>query len=162
MEDAPLAISEDIGHWRTLEATPCHGRSTAATASTPPWPSPLGAPGISLTRPSCSLEPWVTHAHAVTTPLEPRSAPVRLAVITMSLWPLGNPYRPHENPSPALSTGRPRHAPTEPLKPLPAQPRHREACTGDFTVGGHRRTTVARVLGSPSRRPDPTIAVVEA
>ena len=62
-------------------------------------------------------------------------------------WPPGNPYRPHENPSPALSTGRPRHAPTEPLKPLPAQPRHQEACTGDFTVGGHRRTANHRGQG---------------
>jgi len=100
-----------------------------------------------LSRPSYSLEPRVTHAHAVTTPLGPRSAPMRLAVVTMSPWPPGNPYRPHENLSPALSTGRPRHAPTEPLKPLPAQPRHQEACTGDFTIGGHRRTANHRGQG---------------
>jgi hypothetical protein len=46
-----------IGHWRTLEATPHHDRSTAATVSTPPRPDPLGASGIPSSRPSWSLEP---------------------------------------------------------------------------------------------------------
>jgi len=47
----------------------------------PPWLVLLGAPGASLTRPSRSLKPRVTHAHAVTTPLESRGSPACLAVV---------------------------------------------------------------------------------
>ena len=107
----------------------------------PPWPVLLGAPGASLTRPSRSLKPRVTHAHAVTTPLEPHSAPVRLAVVTMSPWPPENPHRPQENPNPTLS-----------LDVLAASPRIRRslhAPTRTFHRDHSHLTDAAIVLGRP-------------
>jgi hypothetical protein len=53
--------------------------------------------------------------------------------------PAGEPLTSHMGTrSPALSLGRLRRAPTDPQKPLPAQPSHQEACTRDLTIGKHR------------------------
>jgi hypothetical protein len=111
-----------------------------------PWRS---TPGARRPRPSPASGYTRIHVHtrdhAVTTPPAPRSSPARLAVVTMSSFPPGSPPIGHMGTrSPALSPGRLRRAPTDPQKPLPAQPSHQEACMRDLTVGKHRRAAVRR------------------
>jgi hypothetical protein len=127
-----------------------------------PWHS---TPGACRPRPSPASGYTRTHVHtrdhAVTTPPAPCSSPACLAVVTMSPWPPGSPYRPHGNLKPRLEPWTPSpcpHGSTEAFT-CPAEP------SGSLHTRPHRRQappfTVAIALVSPGRHLDPTIAVVE-